>query len=534
MWSAQACLRFILRGLPRVRSIDLAFESAKRASLRGATRGKPRLDKAVASHRTPKGMYMKRRTFLQLSGAAVGAAVLPSFHASAATASPPFEISLAEWSLHKNLFGGKMTNLDFPRVAREAFDIDTIELVDQFCKDKARDNVYLKELKSRADGEGVAIGLIMIDMNGPLGAKDESARNTAVDNAYAWIDAAAFLGSHTIRVNARGPEDADLLRKYVVESCGKLADYAAERNINVTIENHFGHSSDPDWLLRVMREVDRPNFGTLPDFGNFTPDVDRYDAVERFMPYAKAVSAKANSFDDDGIVSDTNYFRMMRIVRDGGYSGHVGVESVGQTPEDEYAAIRKTRDLLLRIREEHSRCKPIFNGEDISGWTAIAGGDWPVEDGVLVGRKGRDWSTDPELTGSWLRTDKMYGDFRLELQYAINESGNSGVFFRSAEEKNPAFTGYEMQIVDGHGDAPSKGGVTSLYDVVAPTEVRVRPADQWNTVTIVAKGPRIQVEMNGATVIDTEQHRLARGYIGLQNHDDHSVVRFKNIRVEEL
>ncbi len=477
---------------------------------------------------------MKRRAFLQLTGAAVGAVALPSFRASAAAESLPFKISLAEWSLHKNLFGGKMTNLDFPRIAREEFDIDTIELVDQFCKDKARDEGYLKDLKSRADGEGVSIGLIMIDMNGPLGAEEQAARDTAVDNAKAWIDAAAYLGAHTIRVNARGPEDPDVLRKNVAESCGKLADYAAERAINVTIENHFGHSSDPDWLLSVMHGIGRPNFGTLPDFGNFTAEVDRYDAVERFMPYAKAVSAKANTFDDNGIVSDTDYFRMMRIVRDGGYTGHVGVESVGQTPEDEYAAIRKTRDLLLRIREEQARCAPIFNGEDLSGWTKIEGGDWSIEDGVLVGRNGRDWSTDPELTGSWLRTDAMYGDFRLELQYAINEGGNSGVFFRSAEAKNPAFTGYEMQIVDGHGDAPSKGGVTSLYDVIAPTEVRVRPADEWNTVTIIAKGPRIQVEMNGATVIDSKQNRLARGYIGLQNHDDHSVVRFKNIRIEEL
>ena len=479
---------------------------------------------------------MKRREFLQLTGAACAYALssMPMHRAFAANDALPFKISLAEWSLHKNLFGGKLDNLDFPRIARKEFDIDTIELVDQFCKDKARDDAYLKELKSRADGEGVAIGLIMLDMNGPLGAENQVERDAAVDNTKAWVDAAAFLGSHTIRVNARGPQDPDLLRKHIVDSCGKLADYAAERDINVTIENHFGHSSDPDWLLSVMEAVGRPNFGTLPDFGNFTPEVDRYDAVERFMPWAKAVSAKASAFNDDGTVEETDYFRMMRIVRDGGYTGHVGVESVGSTPEDEYAAIRKTRDLLLRIREEHARCQAIFNGKDLTGWSTIEGGDWSVEDGVLIGRNGRNWSTDPDLTGSWLRTEKMYSDFRLELQYAINAGGNSGVFFRSAEAKNPAFTGYEMQIVDGHGDAPSKGGVTSLYDVVAPTKVRVRPADQWNTVTIIAKGPRIQVEMNGATVIDTEQHRLERGYIGLQNHDDHSVVRFKNIRVQDL
>jgi len=272
----------------------------------------------------------------------------------------------------------------------------------------------------------------------------------------------------------------------------------------------------------------------LPDFGNFPDGIDRYDAIERFMPHAKAVSAKANGFTDDGLCAETDYFRMMRIVRDGGYSGHVGVESVGASPEDEYAAIRKTRDLLLRIRDEQARCTPIFNGVDLGGWVTIEGGEWSIENGELVGRNGRDWSTDPERTGSWLRTAKTYGDFRLELQYAINESGNSGVFFRSAEAKNPAFTGYEMQIVDGHGAEPTKGGATSLYDVIAPTEVRVRPANEWNTVTIIAKGENIQVEMNGKTVIDTELDRSSEGYIGLQNHDEKSVVRFKNIRIEEL
>jgi sugar phosphate isomerase/epimerase len=477
---------------------------------------------------------LNRRDFFKLTGASAFALALPLPIAVAVDDSTPFKISLAEWSLHKNLFGGKMINLDFPRISREEFDIDTIELVDQFCKDKARDDAYLKELKSRADDQDVSIGLIMIDMNGPLGAEDPAARATAVDNAKAWIDAAAYLDSHTIRVNARGPNDPDLLRKHVSNSCRALADYAAERNINVTIENHFGHSSDPNWLLSVMDEVDRPNFGTLPDFGNFTPAVDRYDAVERFMPYAKAVSAKANGFNSDGTCAETDYFRMMRLVRDGGYAGHVGVESVGKTPEDEYAAVRRTRDLLLRIREEQARCHPIFNGKDLTDWTTIEGGEWTIENGVLIGRNGRDWTTDPELTGSWLRTNEVYGDFRLELQYAINEGGNSGVFFRSAEDKNPAFTGYEMQIVDGHGDAPSKGGVTSLYDVVAPSDVRVRPAGEWNTVSILAKGTHIQVEMNGVTVIETEQDRSQRGYIGLQNHDEQSVVRFRNIRVEEL
>jgi L-ribulose-5-phosphate 3-epimerase len=482
---------------------------------------------------------MKRRDFLKTSaGALCGVSALPLISWKPVWArenqSEWFDISLAQWSLNKTLRAGKMTNLDFPRVARQEFGIDCIEFVDQFFADKARDENYLKELRQRARDEGVKLGLIMLDTNGPLGAASQAERHQAVDKTFAWIDAAKFLGCHTVRINAYGPGDADELRGRIVESCSRLADYASARDINVAIENHGGLSSDADWLVSVMKEVNRPNFGTLPDFGNFSRETNRYDAVEKMMPYAKAVSAKAERFTEDGLVQETDFFRMMRLVRDGGYQGYVGVESGARTQEGEAAAIKMTRDLLQRIREEHSRRHPIFNGRDLSGWKAIEGGEWIIREGILTGKNGKNWTTNPEVAGSWLRTEKEYGDFRLELQYTVNERGNSGVFFRSAAEKNPAFTGYEMQIYDAPGRPPSKTGPTSIYDVVAPEKNRVRPAGEWNTVTIVARGPRVQIEMNGEQVMDTQLDRSLHGYIGLQNHDDRSVVKFKNIRLEEL
>ncbi len=479
---------------------------------------------------------MNRRTFLALGGGVCGVTLASMSRpvAMAADANEPFKISLAEWSLNKTIRAGKMTNLDFPRVAKQEFDIDCIEFVDQFFADKANDMPYLRELKKRAEDEGVSMGLIMIDTNGALGASKKTSRDRAVDRTLPWIDAAKFLGCHTIRVNARGGKDVDELRDCVAESCSRLADYAAERDINVTIENHGGPSSDGAWLVSVMEQVNKPNFGTLPDFGNFPPEIDRYDAVEMLMPYAKAVSAKATNFTPEGLVAETDFFRMMRIVRDGGYTGHYGVESGAGSQEGEADAIRMTRDLLVRILGEQRRRTPIFNGRDLDGWVKIDGGDWDVQDGVLVGTNGRNWSTNPEVTGSWLRTNDEYGDFRLELQYMISKGGNSGVFFRSAIEKNPAFTGYEMQVHDSPGKPPSKGGPGSLYDVVAPSKNVVRPSGQWNTVTIVAQGPKIIVEMNGEKIIDTEQTRSLKGYIGLQNHDERAEVKYRNIRVEKL
>jgi sugar phosphate isomerase/epimerase len=482
---------------------------------------------------------MKRRTFIKVGAVAFGASALP-FNVVMAASKPIkepkelFKISLAEWSLNRTLRAGKMTNLDFARVAKRDFKIDCIEFVDQFFADKAKDKAYLAELKKRAEGEGVEMGLIMIDTTGDLGAADDAKRNANVEKTFAWIDAAAYLGCQTVRINARGPGSGDELRARIVESGSKLADHAAPQKINIAIENHGGLSSDPDWLMKTFREINKPNFGSLPDFGNFPNNIDRYDAVEAMMPFAKAVSAKAMKFGPDGECVETDYRRMMRIVRDHGYHGYVGVESSPGSEAEEADAIRKTRDLLLKVREEQSRVRPIFNGENLDGWTKIEGGDWIIEDGVLIGKNGKNWSTNPEKTGSWLSTKKQYSNFRLELQYTLEPRSNSGVFFRSSHQKNPAFTGYEMQIHDSPGRPPSKGGPSSIYDLVTPTKNLVRPAGQWNTVTIVAKGPQITFWMNGEKVLETEQTRSMKGYIGLQNHDEKSVVKFKNIRLQEL
>jgi hypothetical protein len=180
------------------------------------------------------------------------------------------------------------------------------------------------------------------------------------------------------------------------------------------------------------------------------------------------------------------------------------------------------------------QAKALFNGHDLAGWTVMHGGEWAIEDGALVGRNGTNWSTNPEKSGSWLSTEKQYGDFILELEYAVNQGGNSGVFFHSAHEKNPAFTGYEMQIVADQGRQPTKGSAGSLYDVVAAAKNMSRPAGEWNQVKIVAEGRHVQILWNGELTIDHDTDRALKGYVGLQNHDSKSAVKFRNIRITEL
>lgn len=183
---------------------------------------------------------------------------------------------------------------------------------------------------------------------------------------------------------------------------------------------------------------------------------------------------------------------------------------------------------------QSSRKTALFNGRDLTGWVAMHGGEWSVDDHCIVGRNGVDWTTNPEKSGSWLRTEKSYRDFELELEYSINAKGNSGVFFHSALEKNPAFTGHEVQILDDHGQEPKKYTTGSLYDVVAPSKNLSRPAGEWNQLTIRSQNNHVRVTLNGQVIVEHDSQRNLEGYVGLQNHDSHAVVKFRNLWIREL
>jgi sugar phosphate isomerase/epimerase len=315
--------------------------------------------------------HLDRRAFLQgtlIGGAALGLGLRPA-RAADVSGNPPagkigdFKISLAEWSLHNSLFrkevaqknfGQEITNLDFPRIAREQYGIEGVEFVNQFFKTKAHDSAYLKDLKTRADDQGVTCVLIMIDGNNNLSAKEPEKRNEAVEFHKQWVDAAAALGCHSIRVNTGSnysPTDVE----DAAQGCGALVEYGAKHKINIICENHGGPSSNPDALLALIRAVNSPYFGTLPDFGNFEKDkqgkytIDIYDAIARMMPYAKGVSAKSYNFNEQGKETVLDYARIMKIVTDSGYHGFVGIEYEGSRLS-EPEGIRATKKLLESLR----------------------------------------------------------------------------------------------------------------------------------------------------------------------------------------
>ena len=316
-------------------------------------------------------MPTTRRDFIKASGtvsAAAGLAAL-GLGRTVDAADPLYKISLAEWSINKPLFGGQMQHLDFAKIAKGA-GIDAIEYVNQFFKDKAKDAAYLREMNTRASGEGVTQVLIMCDGEGNLGDPDPAKRQTAVENHYKWVEAAKTLGCHTIRVNGYSSGTPDEQMKLVADGMRKLAEFADKHAINVVIENHGGLSSNGKWLVQTIKMVGHPRAGTLPDFGNFriagpgrgNPDAklesyDSYVGVREMMPLAKGVSVKPRVWDDQGNQSDIDLLRMMKIVVDAGYSGHCGIEYGPEGKELEgVVALRKqlesVRDQLTAARRK--------------------------------------------------------------------------------------------------------------------------------------------------------------------------------------
>jgi sugar phosphate isomerase/epimerase len=264
-----------------------------------------------------------------------------------------YKISLAEWSLNRTLRKGTITNMDFPRIAKETYGLDAVEYVNQFFKDKAEDTEYLTKLKNECEKYGVKSLIIMVDGEGNLADTSQAARTKAVENHYKWVKAAKFLGCHSIRVNAGGRGTMGQMQAAAIDALSRLSAYAADFGINVIVENHGGNSSYGKWLTEIMKAVNKPNCGTLPDLGNFY-EYDRYKGVTEMMPFAKGVSGKTHDFDENGNETQIDYAKMMKIISDSGFKGYIDVEYEGnKLSEDE--GIKATIALLRKVIEPYNK-----------------------------------------------------------------------------------------------------------------------------------------------------------------------------------
>ena len=278
-----------------------------------------------------------------------------------------FRLSLAQWSLNQPIRAGEMDPMDFAQRANE-MGFEGIEYVSQLYTPLYQDSanteaalqMVLDSLKFKSEQYDVENVLIMVDGEGELAADNVAERNEAVENHKKWVDAAEFLGCHSVRVNLFGSNVPDDWKSNAIDGLTKLSQYAAEKNINILVENHGYLSSNAELLVDVMEQVNMKNCGTLPDFGNFclrreggerwgatcVEEYPRYQGVEELMEYAKAVSAKSYDFNESGEETTIDYTKMLQIVKDAGYSGFIGVEYEGSrlSPQE---GILATKQLLI-------------------------------------------------------------------------------------------------------------------------------------------------------------------------------------------
>lgn len=283
-----------------------------------------------------------------------------------------FKLSLAQWSIHKMIREDKVDPYSFAEKAKK-WGFTGLEYVSQLYNPELSDANYSDEAmaafvakcNAEAKKHGVENVLIMIDGQGNLAVSDDKERDEAVQRHHKWVDAAAAMGCHAIRVNLAGSSVPEEWKKNSIDGLTKLATYAKTKNINVIVENHGGLSSNAAMVAEVMSMVNMDNCGTLPDFGNFcirrndpknwrsgcAENYDYYKGVAELMPHAKAVSAKSHDFDENGNETEINYVKMLQIVKDAGYKGYVGVEYEGSILDEE-AGIIATKDLILKASKE--------------------------------------------------------------------------------------------------------------------------------------------------------------------------------------
>lgn len=316
---------------------------------------------------------MKRRQAIKLIGLGALASVLPRQVIGSIESNSKLKISLAQWSLHRAFTGdviekkgwnyfvsgvqsgekfkGAEDPINFASIARNVYGLDAIEYVNSFFFTQAKNTKYLSKLKQSADENGVKNLLIMVDLEGRLGAPDKKERQQAIENHYKWIDAAAFLGCHSIRINATSSGSYEEQKKLAIDGVRRLSEHAAEKDINVIIENHGGLSSNARWLTEVIKGVGLGNCGSLPDFGNFkisdTEQYDPYVGTKELLPFAKGVSAKSFNFDQSGNETTIDYKKMVSLVKESGYEGYIGIEYEGNKLS-EFDGIMATKKLLQR------------------------------------------------------------------------------------------------------------------------------------------------------------------------------------------
>ena len=269
--------------------------------------------------------------------------------------SKKIKISLQCFSFASEFYTGKFDLSNFSKIIRETYNLDGAEYWSIPFMGKEKNSSFLSELKQKSNDYGVKNTIILVDLldmetmkqGNSLASVNKKERNQAVEDHKPWIDAAKSIGCDSIRINLWSDASKDEVMKVSIESISKLLEYCSDKNISIVIENHGGYTGDAKWLVNLIKKINNKNLGTLPDFGtlNFCVkrDVsdseifsskclnqyDKYLGVKELLPYAKGISAKSTQFDLKGNETDTNFKKMIRLIKKSNFEGYMSIEYEG-------------------------------------------------------------------------------------------------------------------------------------------------------------------------------------------------------------
>lgn len=189
---------------------------------------------------------------------------------------------------------------------------------------------------------------------------------------------------------------------------------------------------------------------------------------------------------------------------------------------------------------------PIFNGQDLTGWTGERGGPpkgYAVENGAIV--------CQPD--GGNLYTEKQYGDFILRFRFQLTPGANNGIGIRTPNEGDAAYQGLEIQVLDNSAEkwANLKPWQYhgSVYGIAAATRRdALKPVGEWNEEVIEVRGRRVKVTLNGAVLVDVDLDEATKGgtlsgqpHPGILRSQGHLCfcghgdrVAFKELQIQEI
>jgi sugar phosphate isomerase/epimerase len=293
--------------------------------------------------------FSRRRLLKQVPLAGIAALASSGCSKESGETAPWLKISLQQYSFNGMFKRGELDPLDYPKLAVEKCGISALEYYNGFIMEKVNDTAWFADLKKRCDDLGVENQLMLLKNDRALDDADAAIRKGAATDYQPWLENCKALGCHSVRVDVRSAGDSAEVMKQALDGLNQLCDIAKPIGIDIIVENHGNHSSNGKWVADLMTTLNRDNCGTLPDFGNFK-DYDKYQGVKDMLPWARAICAKVHHIEEDGSAKDTDFTKMLNIVKDGGFKGYIGIEFEGKS--DPVAGILGTKKLIEKTLVE--------------------------------------------------------------------------------------------------------------------------------------------------------------------------------------